>query len=208
MEKRKYGWREFASDMRKPPNWITFSRIIGFFFLLLPLLRHGYFPAAFIVFLLFAATDYLDGELARRKNMVTWLGKGLDPVADKVLLMGTMLTLGLFWIHPIPGLLLAALESTLLVMGMVAFFGFQATPTIGANEKRRDLILGANLFGKAKAVLEIILISFVFFERSGIFQMTDGSVLFLFWAATLAAAMSILRHLGMFGPIPLKRHST
>ncbi|MDO8676735.1 MAG: CDP-alcohol phosphatidyltransferase family protein [Candidatus Azambacteria bacterium] len=207
MEERKYSWREFKADIRKLPNWITFSRVIGFFFLLLPLLRRDYFPLAFAAFLVLAATDWLDGWLARRTNMVTWLGKGLDPIADKVYLIGTMFALGFFSSYPIPGLLLVALEITLLIIGTVAFFGLQLVPAaIGANEKNLDLILGANLFGKTKAVLEIILISFVFLERSNIFQIANDLILFLFWAITFAAMMSILEHLGVLRRIPFERY--
>ncbi|MBI2635425.1 MAG: CDP-alcohol phosphatidyltransferase family protein [Parcubacteria group bacterium] len=206
MEKRKYSRLEFKADICKPPNWITFFRIIGFFFLLLPLLRRDYFLAALISFLLLASTDYFDGWLARRTKTVTWLGKGLDPVADKIYLIGVMFALRLFSSYPIPGLLLLALEITLLVIGTVAFFGFQPVPKIGANEKNSDLILGANLFGKTKAILEIILIFLVFLERLDIFKITNGSILFLFYAATIAAMLSVLGHLGILERIPFKRY--
>ena len=56
--------------------------------------------AAFAVFALAALTDRLDGELARRRNLVTDFGKLADPIADKAL-MGTALvglsSLGLLW---------------------------------------------------------------------------------------------------------------
>lgn len=55
---------------------------------------------AFVVFAVAALTDRLDGELARRRNLVTDFGKLADPIADKAL-MGTALvglsSLGLLW---------------------------------------------------------------------------------------------------------------
>lgn len=45
--------------------------------------------AAFALFLVAAWTDYFDGELARRRGLITDLGKMLDPLADKLLLLGT-----------------------------------------------------------------------------------------------------------------------
>jgi len=46
---------------------------------------------AFALFVLAAATDYVDGKLARDRNLVTNLGRLLDPLADKVLLVATLL---------------------------------------------------------------------------------------------------------------------
>lgn len=186
MTKKKYCFKEFISDISKPPNWLTFLRIVGFFFFLLPLIRQDDFIIAFTVFILLEATDFIDGELARRKNMVTWLGKGLDPAADKVLLIGAIFALGIINAYPVPGLLLISFESLLLVMGIVAFFG-----------KKRSIVLGANLFGKTKVILEVIIISFAFLARLNIFLAANNLILFIFWAATAAAALSILGHLGL-----------
>ncbi len=46
---------------------------------------------AFVLFLVVAITDYYDGKLARTQNMVTDLGKLLDPIADKLLLLATFI---------------------------------------------------------------------------------------------------------------------
>jgi CDP-diacylglycerol--glycerol-3-phosphate 3-phosphatidyltransferase len=45
--------------------------------------------AAFVLFLVAAITDYIDGYLARSRHEITDLGKMLDPLADKMLLIGT-----------------------------------------------------------------------------------------------------------------------
>ncbi len=76
-------------------NKITLLRII-----LLPLLvvflmqdRTLYNWLALTIFLLAAATDWLDGYVARSSNEVTVLGKLLDPVADKLLFLAVLLPL-------------------------------------------------------------------------------------------------------------------
>ena len=71
------------------PNKITLTRIFMIpvfvlFFYLDVMNGWNYFVAA-IVFVLAAATDALDGYIARSRNLVTNLGKFLDPIADKVL---------------------------------------------------------------------------------------------------------------------------
>jgi CDP-diacylglycerol--glycerol-3-phosphate 3-phosphatidyltransferase len=73
------------------PNALTIGRIAFTPLLVwLPLLRDpGYRLAAFVLFLLVAVTDYYDGMLARTRGLVTDLGKNLDPLADKLLLLGT-----------------------------------------------------------------------------------------------------------------------
>ncbi len=45
------------------------------------------------IFIVTAATDMLDGMIARKYNLITDLGKFLDPIADKLLIIGTMLAL-------------------------------------------------------------------------------------------------------------------
>ena len=75
------------------PNIITLVRIaLTPVIALLPFIQ-GYWPKfiAFIVFLAAAISDVVDGHLARSRHQITDLGKLLDPVADKLLLLATLL---------------------------------------------------------------------------------------------------------------------
>ncbi len=69
------------------PNKITLSRIllIPAFIVLFFLDFTGNYIVAGAIFALAAFTDFLDGHIARSRNLVTNLGKFLDPIADKVL---------------------------------------------------------------------------------------------------------------------------
>jgi phosphatidylglycerophosphate synthase len=73
------------------PNSITVARIAAMpFVAALPFVESWEARlAAFVLYILAAVTDYYDGMLARRRNQITRLGQLLDPLADKLLLVGT-----------------------------------------------------------------------------------------------------------------------
>ena len=74
------------------PNQLTILRVI-MIPVCLVLWALGCPIAAAVVFALAAATDFLDGYIARKKNIVTVFGKFADPVADKILVLTTMIFL-------------------------------------------------------------------------------------------------------------------
>lgn len=69
------------------PNKLTLARIIMVPFYMLFLLWQFpfHYVAALLVFIVASLTDYFDGQIARSQNLVTNLGKFLDPIADKML---------------------------------------------------------------------------------------------------------------------------
>ncbi|MBZ0107496.1 MAG: CDP-diacylglycerol--glycerol-3-phosphate 3-phosphatidyltransferase [Candidatus Scalindua rubra] len=72
------------------PNRITLSRLflaVVFFVFL----TYRYFNVAFIIFLVAAATDWLDGYLARKWELSTDLGRLVDPFVDKVIICGAFI---------------------------------------------------------------------------------------------------------------------
>ena len=80
------------------PNALTVGRIaITPLVAALPFVNGSTVRAiAFGLFILAAVTDYADGYLARRENLITDLGKWLDPLADKLLLLGTFVPM--YWL--------------------------------------------------------------------------------------------------------------
>ena len=92
------------------PNRLTAVRIVIAFISPLLLIWNRSFHNELIVligFTLACITDCWDGYLARSKSMITWTGKIVDPIADKLLILGLMFTfsfLGLYsfwWVIPI-----------------------------------------------------------------------------------------------------------
>lgn len=91
-ETRRQKRRSLAEDALNLPNLLTMGRIVMIPLCLLLLDRDtpkDNFWAA-IVFTLAAMTDVLDGWLARKLNVVSVLGKLLDPLADKLIVMASL----------------------------------------------------------------------------------------------------------------------
>lgn len=86
-------------NIKTPANAVTMIRILLIpVFVIIALVPWGAHAAAqpwvaMVVFALLAATDGLDGHLARSRNEVTTFGKFLDPLADKILVMAALLVL-------------------------------------------------------------------------------------------------------------------
>ncbi len=122
-------------------SWITISRLFGIPIILVLLLHPT--PTArwwsVAIFLIVAATDWLDGYLARRMNQVTDLGKFLDPLVDKLLVLCVLLAL--------------------IEMGSVPAWGVSVILarelTIAGWRVNRTKISGANIWGKLKTVSQI-----------------------------------------------------
>ncbi len=127
------------------PNWITFSRLLGLPFLLYGL--HNPTESSrwicLAIFLVAASTDWLDGYLARKLNQVTDLGKFLDPLVDKLLVLAPLLALIEEGQVPAWGVFL-------ILARELAIAGWRVNQTS---------ISGANIWGKLKTVSQIIAIA-------------------------------------------------
>ena len=82
-----------APSALNPPNIITLSRLLLAVFLFWLIDGGSHWLAACVVFVIAAATDALDGYIARRYGMVTKIGRILDPFVDKVIIGGAFMFL-------------------------------------------------------------------------------------------------------------------
>ena len=132
------------------PNWITLSRLLALPILLYCLASPTTETRIFsmIIFLIAAATDWLDGYLARKLNQVTELGKFLDPLVDKLLVLSPLLALIQLGQVPAWGVfLILARELTIA--------GWRVTPGLTGT----SAVVGANAWGKLKTVSQIVAIA-------------------------------------------------
>ena len=75
-------------------NRLTMLRIVLTFVFMVVLFVHGFWAKVFalVVFIIAAISDYLDGMIAKKKNMITDFGRLMDPIADKILVLAAFAT--------------------------------------------------------------------------------------------------------------------
>ncbi len=100
------------------------------------------------IFLIASLTDFLDGYIARKYNMVTDMGKFLDPIADKVLVMSALVLLCVEFTGT-EGLIVVICTIIILAREFI-ISGFRL---IAAG---KNLVLAADKLGKAKTVMQMI----------------------------------------------------
>ncbi len=126
------------------------------------------------IFIIAAFTDFLDGYLARKNNMVTDMGKFLDPIADKILVMSAMTLLITFGILK---------EGTFnLVMGVIAMIIMLARElTVSALRMvaaGNGSVIAADKWGKYKTVTQDIALPLLMILKGGLIEGVFYSVIY------------------------------
>ena len=150
-----------------------------------------YYLIAGIVFAAASFTDFLDGHLARKWNMVTDFGKFADPLADKLLTTVALIYMMRDGVcSPVVLCIILAREFAVSGLRMVA---------AGAKDGK---VIAANMWGKVKTVLQMLTIIFYFFGIS----LTYGNTVlgnlnvwlisyWLCWLVAAATAISGIKYL-------------
>lgn len=132
------------------PNTITLIRIamipLIMLFLLLPI--PGKYLISAIIFVVAAATDGVDGHIARSRNLVTTLGKFLDPLADKLLILATLICL----------LALDKVGAVAIILILTRELVITGLRAIAAD---KGVVIAASYFGKFKTVSQIVAITYI-----------------------------------------------
>ncbi|MCM1367807.1 MAG: CDP-diacylglycerol--glycerol-3-phosphate 3-phosphatidyltransferase [Roseburia sp.] len=139
------------------PNRLTLMRIfmIPVFIVLYFVEFEGHTLAAALVFVLASVTDFFDGYIARKRNLVTNFGKFLDPIADKMLVACALVAICVTAPAVEPRkiyYILTAVFSMLILSRDLMVSGFR---TVAAD---KGAVIAADMFGKLKTVVQMICI--------------------------------------------------
>lgn len=179
------------------PNKLTLTRIflVPVFMICVSMTQLGqagynatWYLLAGIVFAAASITDFLDGHLARKWNMVTDFGKFADPLADKLLTTVAFIYMMRDGVcHPVVLCIILAREFAVSGLRMVA---------AGAKDGK---VIAANMWGKVKTVLQMVTI-ILYYVMAALGSSTDvgmtvlvGTV--LCWLVAVVTAVSGIKYL-------------
>lgn len=100
---------------------------------------------SFLIFCIASITDYLDGYLARKNNLVTTFGKFIDPIADKLIVNTSIL-------------LLASINEISIIVPIIMISRDIIVDAIRLVASQKNVVLAASMLGKAKTMTQMIAI--------------------------------------------------
>ena len=142
-----------------------------------------------VLFAILCSTDFVDGHIARKTHTVSALGKFLDPLADKIVIV-VMLFLIVYFrdfeLFPYDGLVIALLGGLILTRELTVSV-FRAVAA------SKGLVLAADIYGKVKTVLLDIGVAFLILAGVNEVIMWIGEI--VFFAGSLLTVYSGARYL-------------
>ena len=170
------------------PNLLSISRILAVPIFIVLMLEPSPVRALFagIIFSLASATDWLDGHLARKWGQVTKIGKLLDPIADKILIMSALV-------------ILVKIRSDVPAWIAIMIIGREFAVTgLRAIASSENIIIQAETVGKYKVGAQITAVLALLLD----FAMTNEWLrkigLLALWIAMILALYSAVRYFRVF----------
>lgn len=165
--------------MTQLPMWMTYFRIVIAPFIMVVLTSNVAFAGwiAAILFVIGSATDWLDGYMARKLKCESNMGKFMDPIADKILVLGSILILlAMGRVDPF---------MVFLLVGRDIFIG-----GIRAVAAANQVIIAAKPFGKWKTAIQMIAIPcLMIYEPLFGLPLADSGY-FLLWFSVILSLIS------------------
>ena len=130
-----------------------------------------------IIFIIASITDKLDGHLARKNNQITNFGKFLDPIADKILVLATMVMFVEFGKLP-------AWIPIIVIFREFAVSGYRLIAV-----QSEGKVVAANIWGKTKTVTQMIAIILMFLDNNAYGELFKGELTGFAFAMNLATTL-------------------
>ena len=157
------------------PNKITISRIVLIFTMIIAMFVLALIPDFTVkslgnsginlvyliftgVFIVAAFTDMLDGKIARKNNLVTDLGKFLDPIADKLLNDAMMIFILVPQSYALDQRRNPQMLTILLICVVLMIARDLIVDALRLIAVKKNVVIAANIFGKMKTVLQMVAI--------------------------------------------------
>ena len=165
------------------PNKLTIARMIIVPFLVIFLLtgwggeanRYISLP----LFVVASVTDWFDGYLARKNNLVTNFGKFMDPLADKLLVCSAMICM----------IDLKRLSAWFVIIIIAREFIISGFRLIAAEN---GIVIAANYWGKFKTASQMIMIILLILHFDGIFVILEQIFIWLSLALTIISLITYI----------------
>ncbi|MEG0918454.1 MAG: CDP-diacylglycerol--glycerol-3-phosphate 3-phosphatidyltransferase [Anaerovoracaceae bacterium] len=133
------------------PNKLTTGRMCAIPFFIVAYLL-GYNIIATIIFIIAAATDALDGHIARSRGLVTNFGKIMDPLADKMLVISAFVCM----------VQTGAVPGWMVIVVLAREFAITGLRTVAAAE---GIVIAAGTTGKIKTITQMVAVPLLLLEN-------------------------------------------
>lgn len=161
------------------PNKLTVLRVCMVPVFVVFMLWNGFGTAskyvAAAIFILASMTDWLDGYLARKNNLVTDFGKFMDPIADKLLVCSAMICL----------VEKGALPAWIVIIIIGREFIISGFRLVASD---KGVVIAASYWGKFKTVSQMLMVILLILDLGGVFH-TIAQV--LMWIALVLTVVSL-----------------
>ena len=165
------------------PNKLTIARMIIVPFLVIFLLAGWGGEAnryiSLTLFVVASVTDWFDGYLARKNNLVTNFGKFMDPLADKLLVCSAMICM----------IDLKRLSAWFVIIIIAREFIISGFRLIAAEN---GIVIAANYWGKFKTASQMIMIILLILHFDGIFVILEQIFIWLSLALTIISLITYI----------------
>ena len=166
------------------PNKLTIARMIIVPFLVIFLLTGWGGEAnryiSLTLFVVASVTDWFDGYLARKNNLVTNFGKFMDPLADKLLVCSAMICM----------IDLKRLPAWFVIIIIAREFIISGFRLIAAEN---GIVIAANYWGNFKTASQMIMIILLILHFDGIFVILEQIFIWLSLALTIISLITYIR---------------